>query len=138
MNEPTITDLTRRLIEACGGLETASRKCRYSVPQLSRCQTENSGCFLALDVVIALEAYCKQPIISRAMLAATPDTRPASDIRDEASEAFEACADMHRVVRLADRTPRGRKTIRQAVARARDELRDVEAALEAEETAVAS
>lgn len=132
MNEDKITDLTRELIDACGGLEVAARHCRVKLTQLSRCQTHGSGCFLALDVVIALEAYCKRPIISAAMIEAVPDKRRTSDLRDEAGEHFEAAADLHKIIRLADRAkPSARREIRNKITVARNELADVEAALDA-------
>lgn len=138
MNEQTIAQLTRDLIDECGGLEEASRHCRYSVPQLSRCQTVGSGNFLALDVAIALEAYAKRSIVGRAMLDAQPDQRPVADLNNETGEAVEAIVDCAKVVRMGDRSkPNVRREIRRKLLAAKSELADVEAALDAEERGVA-
>lgn len=138
MNEQTIADLTRDLIDACGGLEEASRHCRLKVTQLSRCQTAGSGNFLALDVVIALETYAKQPIISRAMMAHTPDSRRVADLGNETGEAVEAVVECAKVVRMGDRSkPSVRREIRRKIQTARTELADVERALDAEEKGAA-
>ena len=130
---------TRRLIEACGGLDEASRACAegcrpYSVPHLSRCQNPATPDLAPIDVVACLEAYCGQPIVSRALMEARPDAPAVGDVRDEATEVTESAASLQRRIREAlandgviDRREAGE--IARAVEEAMGELRDVAACL---------
>lgn len=82
---------TRQLIDRCGGLDEASRACRetcrpYSVPHLSRCQVPTAPDFLPIDIVLCLEAYCGEPIITGAMAEARPSAVEAGDLRDELTD----------------------------------------------------
>lgn len=88
---------SKQLIKACGGLDEASRVCRedcrpYSVPQLSRCQVPTAPDFLPIDIVLCLEAYCGQPIVTGAMAEARPSAVVAGDFRDELSDVIEGGA----------------------------------------------
>lgn len=88
---------TRRLIEACGGLEEASRACGegcrpYSVKHLSRCQVPTAPDFMPIDIVLCLEAYCGEPIVTGAMAEARPSAPVAGDLRDELSDVVEGGA----------------------------------------------
>lgn len=88
---------TKQLIKACGGLDEASRACeescrRYSVPHLSRCQNTAAPDYLPIDIVDCLEAYCGDPIITKAMCAARPNAVDAGDLRDELSDVVEGSA----------------------------------------------
>lgn len=88
---------TRKLIDACGGLKAASRVCgeearAYSVPQLSRCQNPAAPDFLPIDIVMCLEAYCGEPIVTAAMAEARPAAIEAGEVRDELSDVVEGGA----------------------------------------------
>lgn len=97
---------TRQLIDRCGGLEEASRACRetcrpYSVAHLSRCQVPTAPDYLPIDIVLCLEAYCGEPIITRAMAEARPCAVAAGDVRDELSDVVEGGAALMARWRLA-------------------------------------
>jgi len=88
---------TRKLIAACGGLAEASRVCGedcrpYSIPHLSRCQVAGGPDYLPIDIVLCLEAYCGQPIVTGAMAEARPSAVEAGDLRDELSDVVEGGA----------------------------------------------
>lgn len=88
---------TRQLIAACGGLDEASRACAegcrpYSIPHLSRCQVAGGPDFLPIDIVMCLEAYCGEPIVTRAMAEARPCVVTGGDLRDELSDVVEGGA----------------------------------------------
>lgn len=85
---------TRKLIGACGGLDEAARACAegcrpYSVTQLSRCQLAGQPDFLPIDIVLCLEAYCGEAIVTGAMADARPSAVTAGDFRDELSDVVE-------------------------------------------------
>lgn len=139
MNARRLKLLTRELIEACGGLTEATAACRYAAPQLSRCQTVDTPDFLALDVVAALEAYCGQPIVSRALFEEQPAQASPANLIDEASEVTETAAALQGQIRLAAKdgviTPRERQQLRAGLHALKGEIRDVEASLDAEDVA---
>lgn len=88
---------TRKLIDACGGLAEASRVCGvdcrpYSVPHLSRCQVTGAPDYLPIDIVLCLEAYCGEPIVTGAMAEARPSVVTGGDLRDELSDVVEGGA----------------------------------------------
>lgn len=132
---------TRKLIDLCGGLDEASRACAelarpYSSKQLSRCQLPNDPNLLPIDIVAALEAYCGDPVVSRAMVEARPAATVPGDLRDEASEVTEQAAALQRRIREAlsddgEIDAREAAEIAEGVERGMDELRDVAAALAA-------
>lgn len=90
--------LTRKLIKACGGLEEASTACEaecrpYSVSHLHRAtKVDYPAAYLPVDIVLCLEAYCGEPIITRAMADARPSATPVGDVRDELSDVTEGAA----------------------------------------------
>lgn len=96
---------TRQLVKACGGLEEASNACEaacrpYSVPHLSRAQNASyPDCYLPIDIVHALEAYCGEPIVSAAMAESRPWGEPVGNVRDEMAEVIERGADIGRALR---------------------------------------
>lgn len=88
---------TKQLILACGGLAEASKVCSktaraYSVPHLSRCQNPNAPDYLPIDIVLCLEAYCGEPIVTQAMAESRPSAVAAGDLRDELSDVVETGA----------------------------------------------
>lgn len=98
--------LTAQLIERCGGLDEASRACAamgqpYSVAQLSRCQTLNSGCSLPLRIIACLEDYCGEPVIGKGLIEARPSAVQIDCAMTEASETTEAAASFQSKVRRA-------------------------------------
>ena len=97
---------TKLLIKACGGLEEASAACAescrpYSVPHLSRCQRPDGPDFLPIDIVLCLEAYCGQPIVTAAMAEARPAGDVVGCLRDEVADVIERGGDLSRAVRAA-------------------------------------
>lgn len=88
---------TRQLIAKCGGLDEASRACAegcrtYSIPHLSRCQVAGGPDFLPIDIVLCLEAYCGEPIVTGAMAESRPSAVSGGDLRDELSDVVEGGA----------------------------------------------
>lgn len=144
MSERLLALLTEKLIDRCGGLAEASAACEqlarpYSVTQLSRCQTVGSGCHLPLDILAALERYCGEPVISRALAGRTGAAADASKVADLACTFNEQAADVQRHLRTAladDRlTPREIKTGLNEIREAREALDRTEAALMAADKA---
>lgn len=131
---------TRKLIEACGGLEEASRVCReacraYSVPQLSRCQVPTAPDFLPVDIVLCLEAYCGEAIVTGAMAEARPSAVIAGDLRDELSDVVEggaALTSRWRMMMADNRlTPAERAEMRAGLEGLAEEVRQAVVALDA-------
>lgn len=131
---------TRQLIDRCGGLEEASRACRetcrpYSVPHLSRCQVPTAPDYLPIDIVLCLEAYCGEPIITGAMAEARPSAVVAGDLRDELSDVVEGGAALLARWRamMADDAldPGERAEMRVGLQALAEEVRQAEAALDA-------
>jgi hypothetical protein len=125
--------LARQLIHACGDLQEAAKACRASDTSLSRFQTPGSGHFMPADVMADLEAYCGQPVYSRALVEARPATDEARDLVKEACEASESVTDLQREIRLAASdgviTPRERDRLARLHAQAEEQLRDVAAVI---------
>jgi hypothetical protein len=128
--------LARQLIAACGGLEEACRACRVSDTQLSRFQTPDAGAFMPADVMAHLEAYCGEPVYSRALFEARPAASDARDLLVEACEATESVTDLQREIRLAAAdgkiTPRERARLATLHAAAEQQLRDVATVIDGE------
>lgn len=131
---------TRQLIDRCGGLEEASRACRescrpYSVPHLSRCQVPTAPDYLPIDIVLCLEAYCGEPVITGAMAEARPSGVVAGELRDELSDVVEGGAALLARWRamMADNTldAAERAEMRLGLQALADEVRQAEAALDA-------
>lgn len=118
-----------RLVKACGGLEEAADACRVNKSALSTYQTVDSGAFMPADVIADLEAYCGEPIYSRALFEARPAAQNARDMMVEACEASESIVDLQREIRLAAKdgviTPRERARLARLAADATEQLRDV-------------
>lgn len=99
--------LSRKLIKACGGLDEASAACEadcrpYSVPHLSRAQNPAyPAAYLPVDIVHCLEAYCGEPIVTRALAEARPAVAAVGDLRDEISDVTERSAAIQAKVRAA-------------------------------------
>lgn len=126
----------RLLIKACGGLDEASRACRLSVSQLSRCQDGNDPNVLPVDVIADLELYCGQAIYSRALVSllegSTSQSVPA-DLVSEACDVGEAGAElqacMRRAVTDGKLTEAEMRAIAQKADRVRKELADLDRVL---------
>ena len=56
---------TRRLIKACGGLESAEQGTRIKRAQLSNCQSKGSDQFLPIDALIDLSEYAQDTSLLR-------------------------------------------------------------------------
>jgi len=144
MSDRLFALLTEKLIARCGGLAEASAACEalarhYSVPQLSRCQTVGTGCYLPLDILAALERYCGHPVISDALAKRSRVEVGAERLADLACAFTEQASDVQRHLRtaLADRvlTPREIKRGFEELREARDALDRTEAALTAADKA---
>lgn len=138
MSDRLFALLTEKLIDRCGGLAEASEACgqlarHYSVPQLSRCQTVGTGCFLPLDIIAALERYCGVPVVSRALADRACVDVGAERLADLACAFNEQANDVQRHLRaaLADDklSPREIKKGFDEIREAREALDRTEAAL---------
>lgn len=92
--------LARELIKACGGLVAAAAACRLSRSQLSSITDPKTTAFMPADVMADLEAYCGEPIYSRALVEARPAELQLKDFLDEACEASEAMVSLQAFIRL--------------------------------------
>ena len=106
MSEHALSDLqhaalARRLLKACGTLEEAALACRYSVAQLSRCQTAGSGSYLTADVIADLELYCGQNHYSRALVDARPTSQQIGDLLHDICRAAEDATALQSTTRRA-------------------------------------
>ena len=126
--------LARTLIERCGGLEEAAKACRVGKSVLSQSQTAGSGCFMAADVIADLEAYCGEPIYSRALVENRPCASMSADVMREACDVVEASADLLREVRAAEAdgsiTELEDARIRRRIDAAEEQLRQARGALD--------
>lgn len=140
MSDRLISLLTEKLIDRCGGLSEASAACaqlarHYSIPQLSRCQTVGSGCFLPLDILAALERYCGEPVVSRALSERVSVKVEDGRLSELACAFNEQAGDVQRHLRaaLADNRLSPRE-IKQGF----DEIREAREALDRTEAALAA
>lgn len=106
LTERQLATKTKALVQACGGLEEASKACSdtarpYSVAQLSRCQTPGSGCFLPLDIINVLEDYCGKPVISQALFEARPSAAERKSLMSATLGTTESAAALQSRVRQA-------------------------------------
>lgn len=128
MNPRQHARLARALIDACGGLAEASEACGTSKSVLSTYQNPEEHATMSARVIADLEAYCGEPLYSRALFEARPSAADARDLLDEACEAAEAVAGFQRKVRLATRdgqiTPRERDDLARTGAEAVEQLRE--------------
>lgn len=134
MQDRRLKLLTRDLIAECGGLPEAAAACRYSAPQLSRCQNAELPDFLAIDVVARLEAYCGKPIISQALCEQDKAVEAPESLIDQAMDVPEAGTNLQRTIRLISRdgriTPRERDAGLAAAHEVLEQTREVISALE--------
>ena len=91
----------RALIQECGGIDEASDNCSVGRSSLSNYQNPNVEQSMPAAVICELETYCGVKIYSRAMFEGGNEAVRARDIRDAASEAIEAAAELHKEVRRA-------------------------------------
>jgi hypothetical protein len=128
----TLKEATRRLIEACGGLDGAAESCRVGRSCLSDNQNEERHeSYLAADCIAQLEAACGRPIVTehlasrhRGVLVTLPDA-PADLTTWMQTEAAVMKAHAERAVVMADSLADGKLTL----AEASDCLRAADAAL---------
>ncbi len=91
----------RALIKECGGIDEAADNCSVGRSSLSNYQNPNIEHTMPAAVICELETYCGVKIYSRAMFEGGDEAVRARDIREAASEAIEAAADLHKEVRRA-------------------------------------
>ena len=135
MNSRQHAQLARQLIAACGTLCEAEKVVRVGKTLLSMYQSPDDAHFMPADVIADLEAYCGQPIYSRALFDAATKPNIAADILSEGCEAAEATAALQRTIRLASKdgrlTPRELDAVDRMARGAQKEIDDVLAAVEA-------
>jgi hypothetical protein len=93
--------LARQLISACGGLVEAAEHCRLKKSRLSDFQDPIGADFMTADVIADLEAYCGEPIYSRALMEARPSAQEAKGLMVEACELTEGVAAFQKLARQA-------------------------------------
>lgn len=140
--------LARQLIAACGGLNEAQGACRVRRAQLSNFQNlavfgdPKAGYFMPIDVIADLEAYCGEPIYSRAVADERPATVAAVGLLNEACEISEESGALLRLCRMVDAggraTPHERRLIEAGATEIEEELRQLRAAASAEIARVTS
>lgn len=93
--------IARALIEACGGLDEATRNCRVSKSKLSDYQNPNQAVFMPADVMAELEVFCGQPVYSTALAGRFGPVTAHGDLAEAACRVTEAAAIMQQTVREA-------------------------------------
>lgn len=129
MNARQHSRLAQQLIAACGGLDEASAVCRVSRAVLSSHQNvHRPECFMTADVIVDLEAYCGEPIYSRAMFETRPAEPVTGDALTETHQVVQAAAALLPLVAdMITGKPGARQAYEAAVAKLADEVNDVEA-----------
>lgn len=93
--------LARTLIERCGGLAEASAACNTSKGVLSTYQNPDEHSTMSARVMADLEAYCGEPVYSRALFEARPASTLATDVLAEVCDSVETAADLMKQARAA-------------------------------------
>ncbi|MDR3514061.1 MAG: hypothetical protein P4L73_20690 [Caulobacteraceae bacterium] len=95
--------LARLLVAACGGVDEVVRNqaCRLKASRLYDCMDPTTPGSMPVDVVADLEAYCGDPLYSRALVAARPHAPEPGPLIEEACESCEAAASLQRLVRTS-------------------------------------
>ena len=126
--------LARELIAACGGLDEAASACQLSRSRLSQCQTPPSDdpdapppAYLHAGAIAELEAYCGQPIYSRALVEARPAAAELKGVVEGVTDSTEDMAELQRLVRQLSAagkpwSQRERLLVTAAAAKIRDRL----------------
>jgi hypothetical protein len=128
MNSRHHARLARELIDACGGLEESSAACRVNKSSLSDYQNACVTAFMPADVMADLEAYCGEPIYSRAIADLRPSEPIVSDALTETHEAVQAAAALLPLaMAMASGDPRAKTAFDDAVAKLVSEVADVQA-----------
>lgn len=131
MNKNLIKLLTRDLIEACGGLKTASDACGLSEGQLSRCQNANAPDTLNIFAMYRLERCAGKPIVSEPISKACGDDAGA-DVFEEILDVVQAAGQALDVGRRAKAdgkvTENERREIDEALNHAERQIREARAA----------
>lgn len=128
MNSRRHANLARQLIERCGDLDEAADACRVGRSNLSDYQNPHKPATMPADVIFALEAYCGEPIYSRALF----ESRPAQpDVGDPLGETHDVAMAAAALLPLAMDVKAGKSgamdRYREGVSRLVDEVDDVEA-----------
>jgi len=95
--------LARVLIGRCGGLEAAASVdgCRVGKSQLADYASAHGESVMPADIIFALEAYCGEPLYSRALYEGHAERARAASLVAAAMEASEDAALLQRDIRLA-------------------------------------
>ncbi len=127
--------LARQLIAACGGLAEAASACRLGRASLSRIQDPRAAQYMPADAIADLEAYCGEPIYSRAMTAARPGQATAETVMAEACDTVAAAAEMLQAARAAasdgEISPAELRLLETAFAKVETQLAEFRSAVEA-------
>ena len=126
MNAEQHAFYARRLVEACGGPTLAAQVARVNAGQLSKYGSTNYPDIMPADVIVALEADCRQRIYSRALFEAGPAFEPG-ELLDDACTTDEDAASLQSEVRKWRRsgkplTPRERAELRTRCLSVRDDI----------------
>lgn len=95
--------LARQLIAKCGGVDEIVRNkaCRLKKSRLYELTDPTAGRYLHVDVIAELEAYCGEPVYSRALVEARPHKLEVRSLEEEACEATQRAARLQETVRKA-------------------------------------
>ncbi len=107
--------LFRQLVAKCGGVDEIVRNhaCRLKASRLYQLCDANGGAYATVDAIADLEAYCGEPVYSRALVEARPARPDVAGVVDEACEISESAAHLQKTVRLAK--GRGGLTLRERI-----------------------
>lgn len=126
--------LARALMDACGGVDECIDACRAGRTQLYAYRDASSGRFMPADVMADLEAYCGQPIYSRALVEARPASATVDSVVEEACDIGEAAVSLQRLVRMAAKdgelTEHEKREIEEGLQKLEAEARDLRAAMD--------
>lgn len=126
--------LFRQLVAKCGGVDEIVRAnaCRLKASRLYELQDVEAGGLATADVIADLEAYCGEPVYSRAMAEARPSRPDAAGLLDEACDIAEGGAALQKTVRALLRggplSPRARGALEVLADELAEELRAFKAA----------
>ena len=136
MSNARHASLVAQLYAACGGVPdiVAAQACRLDKTRLYEFKEPKAGAYMPADVIADLEAYCGDPIYSRAMLEHRPAAVHAKALLTETMETAEVSVALMSVVRKAtedgDVDPAERRAIDKLLVALEEQVRETRAANE--------